>query len=96
MRSASSGSAMPVSIRAPARGATVNLAKFPRHSQVSIRAPARGATTVAIWKDVAKVFQFALPRGERPFEQLAYLAQVEFQFALPRGERRTMGADNIL
>ncbi len=38
----------PVSIRAPARGATILRAvRYGRYPYVSIRAPARGATTVA-------------------------------------------------
>ena len=34
------------------------------------------------------LFQFALPRGERPFYCRYYNVSGEFQFALPRGERR--------
>ena len=55
-----------ISIRAPARGATVDEeADFP-DMDISIRAPARGATgLLVILLQCADQFQSALPRGER-------------------------------
>ncbi len=53
-----------ISIRAPARGATV-LSDKPFIIFISIRAPARGATRCTACPTYAKRFQSALPRGER-------------------------------
>ena len=55
-----------ISIHAPARGAThfleLALTIFP----ISIHAPARGATTVMLFRiNRSRLFQSALPRGER-------------------------------
>ena len=55
----------PVSIRAPARGATLSPPGGARIAVVSIRAPARGATMVVCNDKCGTRFQFALPRGER-------------------------------
>ena len=54
-----------VSIRAPARGATVSCGGRQDMAAVSIRAPARGATNFRPRGPPPARFQFALPRGER-------------------------------
>ena len=54
-----------VSIRAPARGATGAGIGINAGRCVSIRAPARGATNAAYAPIAERLFQFALPRGER-------------------------------
>ena len=56
---------------------------------VSIRAPAWGATTARHPLDAGQVFQFALPRGERPKSSAFSTTRVGFQLALPRGERHS-------
>ena len=55
----------PISIRAPARGATVCPRTSPCAVSISIRAPARGATLIGQIMQDYGIFQSALPRGER-------------------------------
>ena len=76
-----------VSIRAPAWGATPVLVVVPSPTGVSIRAPAWGATDEKAATILAGMFQFALPRGERPKWGRCNNTFLMFQFALPRGER---------
>ena len=59
---------------------------------VSIRAPARGATQGFAGMAGEVLFQFALPRGERPSRITPSQPTIGFQFALPRGERLIVGA----
>ena len=54
-----------ISIRAPARGATINGNIADWTMDISIRAPARGATCRADGDHFRNRFQSALPRGER-------------------------------
>ena len=54
-----------ISIRAPARGATQRRELMDTKTGISIRAPARGATRKPTDKQLFKIFQSALPRGER-------------------------------
>ena len=56
-----------VSIHAPAGGATQLLHLDDRGAEVSIHAPAGGATVMTAEGGSPVVFQFTLPRGERPF-----------------------------
>ena len=56
---------MPVSIRAPAWGATYYDAIDYGADEVSIRAPAWGATKFWLSAIPSWLFQFALPHGER-------------------------------
>ena len=59
------------------------------HADVSIHAPAGGATRRPLPPAAPPpVFQFTLPRGERPVFSSAFLAASKFQFTLPRGERQ--------
>ena len=104
---------IPVSIRAPAWGATYARCVMMSMLIVSIRAPAWGATVCfhlvsaynqrfnsrsrvgsdtlsLIYYARGRVFQFALPRGERPSKTPSTLPCPSFQFALPRGERRRL------
>ena len=60
--------------------------------QISIRAPARGATLRSSVVNRSRLFQSALPRGERQGRSAAMLALYKFQSALPRGERRSASA----
>ena len=55
-----------ISIRAPARGATDHHSFALIQFVISIRAPARGATRQRQKRLCRKLFQSALPRGERP------------------------------
>ena len=55
-----------VSIHAPAWGATVRAEARGAAVDVSIHAPAWGATRAALRAVTCGVFQFTLPRGERP------------------------------
>ena len=55
---------------------------------VSIHAPAGGATSEEGSRGLSSpLFQFTLPRGERPINSLRQAFQLQFQFTLPRGER---------
>mgnify|MGYP006981393368 CR=1 FL=1 len=54
-----------ISIRAPARGATLSSSRRKRCFSISIRAPARGATDLIHCMMQVHQFQSALPRGER-------------------------------
>ena len=56
---------MPVSIHAPARGATLFALLEYSPNTVSIHAPARGATAVHKKADFFVLFQSTLPHGER-------------------------------
>ena len=61
----SSGEHYCISIRAPARGATTMIFSACRVQTISIRAPARGATLQDCFEALLRIFQSALPRGER-------------------------------
>ena len=79
-----------VSIRAPARGATLLRPRdINRIEAVSIRAPARGATCfMRSLSCRVPQFRSALPRGERPdLTSIAIPGDKVFRSALPRGER---------
>ena len=67
-----------VSIRAPARGATIDHAALQFRHLVSIRAPARGATRRPGQHNHAARFQFALPRGERRHRGLSGAGRSRF------------------
>ena len=56
-----------ISIRAPARGATVSDVPPVSIIVISIRAPARGATHLSTSSFSLSLFQSALPRGERQY-----------------------------
>ena len=60
------GGLAPVSIHAPAWGATGSEVLGPREGPVSIHAPAWGATSNLWFDRLFGLFQFTLPRGERP------------------------------
>ena len=60
------GYSMDISIRAPARGATGEHYYRVSRYGISIRAPARGATLQDCFEALMRIFQSALPRGERP------------------------------
>ncbi len=77
-----------VSIRALARGATVNFHFLEDVWRVSIRAPARGATFKQSHPDYDPKFQSAPPHGERPPPMSTLKQYVQFQSAPPHGERR--------
>ena len=55
----------PISIHAPARGATYFAFMLSKYHIISIHAPARGATKLDIEAYERKAFQSTLPRGER-------------------------------
>ena len=79
-----------ISIRAPARGATVEF--FQRClADIFQSALPRGERHRIVTSHHAMwIFQSALPRGERPKVLLPDVIIMEFQSALPRGERRCL------
>ena len=80
---------MPVSIHAPARGATLSVGDAPARVQwVSIHAPARGATSGYPGKQIrASVSIHAPARGATDCSVPAKPSEWKFQSTLPRGER---------
>ena len=56
---------VPISIHAPARGATLFLCRKVSWGRISIHAPARGATDIVDKSSDTETFQSTLPRGER-------------------------------
>ena len=79
---------IPVSIHAPAWGATFSTFAPIMPLSVSIHAPAWGATLeVKVREEAAKVFQSTLPHGERRFPACYRIQNFEFQSTLPHGER---------
>ena len=77
----------PVSIHAPAWGATKECFMVINPFNVSIHAPAWGATPRYDYPDKNGEFQFTLPHGERPGSARTTRAPWGFQFTLPHGER---------
>ena len=79
----------PVSIHAPARGATLAMPAASPIDLVSIHAPARGATFAAnrIRVDTEK-FQSTRPRGARLLEASPTRSYQLFQSTRPRGARQ--------
>ena len=67
-----------VSIRAPAWGATKFDGQPIIRWLVSIRAPAWGATRALQFLESPAMFQFALPRGERPAASMIFTASSSF------------------
>ena len=82
------GAELDVSIHAPAWGATPRRPPRKDHDNVSIHAPAWGATISTARAGVIFVFQFTLPRGERPI-------LVDFSGVFPSGfnSRSRVGSD---
>ena len=79
---------MLISIRAPARGATV-LSKRRNSAENNFNPRSREGSD---WKALRStrcldIFQSALPRGERRVDRFKNATYVTFQSALPRGER---------
>ena len=83
----STPSTTPVSIHAPARGATDALGGELIDLAVSIHAPARGATTASgsAWSPL--LFQSTRPHGARRTDKGAIKAVREFQSTRPHGAR---------
>ena len=80
-----------ISIRAPAKGATILVIVLELMPlQISIRAPAKGATFDSFRSGATEKFQSALPRRERRLFILQSLIALLFQSALPRRERHRM------
>ena len=79
----------PISIHAPARGATRQKRELLQYFPISIHAPARGATSQPRSRRLLLRFQSTLPRGERRSVIPPTLHIVIFQSTLPRGERRS-------
>ena len=59
-----------ISIRAPAKGATYFTMRCLGLPHISIRAPAKGATIFFTFRVYYNQFQSALPRRERPYDQI--------------------------
>ena len=78
----------PISIHAPARGATNRITGDMPMRIISIHAPARGATATDMraFRDNLE-FQSTLPRGERLYRSRWIGDHETFQSTLPRGER---------
>ena len=79
---------LPVSIHAPARGATLLSYSENKGLFVSIHAPARGATSNQTYKNKEQKFQSTHPHGVRQDYVLKYLINMEFQSTHPHGVRR--------
>ena len=80
---------MQISIRAPARGATlVPSSMSSRSSNFNPRSREGSDDKVSIDVSNSLIFQSALPRGERPVADRMRAVDEKFQSALPRGERR--------
>ena len=77
----------PVSIHAPARGATLPPGRLRVPGRVSIHAPARGATPASLLPVAPGVFQSTHPRGVRREVCGALSATMQFQSTHPRGVR---------
>ena len=82
------GRAREVSIHAPARGATTDWQRS-RYSSSCFNSRSReGSDHIGVREiDAIGMFQFTLPRGERPRDIELEEYHVAFQFTLPRGER---------
>ncbi len=80
-----------VSIRAPARGATISSFSPPMHMTVSIRAPARGATMAPRVSGSWPEFRSAPPHGGRPLHCPEDKALWPFRSAPPHGGRQMAG-----
>ena len=80
----------PISIRAPARGATRCCCQIWYQMAISIRAPARGATGADLVCDIGCIFiSIRAPARGATVHYLFWGDSGEFQSALPRGERLT-------
>ncbi len=80
--------ALPVSIHAPARGATRRLGEGMHNSQVSIHAPARGATAEYVFMIVSPIRFNPRARAGRDLAGAYKTAQeAKFQSTRPRGAR---------
>ena len=77
-----------ISIRAPARGATIDWVSNPLCNAISIRAPARGATTIPIAEVKVSVISIRAPARGATNSVPHFIHLILFQSALPRGERR--------
>ena len=77
----------PISIHAPARGATSSRPLYTICPAISIHAPARGATPCLLLNTPVHQFQSTLPQGERPNSMTATGWTIAFQSTLPQGER---------
>ena len=90
------GSCINISIRAPARGATLPPFPHSRPYVISIRAPARGATyAYRMYQTDTEISIRAPARGATLYAyRLGRI--ILFQSALPRGERLTLVYANIL
>ena len=81
-----------ISIRAPARGATIMVHVIEEVLGISIRAPARGATLPKCALICLRIFQSALPRGERLEVSSEYLRTGEISIRAPaRGATMAIG-----
>ena len=78
---------LPISIHAPARGATSRTPYKAPLTFISIHAPARGATIFKNFSFYFSSFQSTLPRGERRGKIRPVYRHNGFQSTLPRGER---------
>ena len=76
-----------VSIRAPAWGATDQLAEIADDGTFQFALPRGERLPPPIANSSGGRFQFALPRGERQASTASPPTSAVFQFALPRGER---------
>ena len=79
---------IPISIHAPAKGATTPGIILHGKYMISIHAPAKGATSTTLIADLLKLqFQSTLPRRERPKWGFPERILLGFQSTLPRRER---------
>ena len=83
----SSSLSIPVSIHAPAWGATHSKGLTFSQLKVSIHAPAWGATSILPSQALGNAFQSTPPHGGRPLNQRDAQAMQQFQSTPPHGGR---------
>ena len=77
----------PISIHAPAKGATQSRRIYLCRQRISIHAPAKGATVIFPLSSCSVTFQSTLPRRERLCSATPTETRRVFQSTLPRRER---------
>ena len=87
---------MPISIHAPASGATTLISQSLISVYISIHAPASGATEIYGRNVTRWLFQSTLPRVERQYVQNGSVWRFQFQSTLPRVERHKCSKCEIL
>ena len=80
----------PISIHAPAKGATSTMSRRLEFSPISIHAPAKGATVVTSNSTYLPSISIHAPAKGATFLRIRPLLPLPFQSTLPRRERRRL------